>query len=274
MVLFPITSPTPKREQEFLQALLTRGFSRIKVGEEVLDLREAGAHSLARNRPVLVVLDRLLIRSDDRPRLVEAIETAFREAEGQCLVDVIGQGTHTYSTQFRCQRCGRTFEPLRPILFSFNHPLGACSDCKGFGNILRYDPTLVIRDQGKSLAQGAIEPWSKSGTDWWRKQMLLAMKRQGIDITTPFKDLPESVQRKLWEGDDSFEGINDFFEYMEGKRYKLHVRVLLSRYRTPYNCPTCGGSRLKPDARYVKIAGRDIHDLSDLTIDAAASWIE
>lgn len=274
MILFPITSPTPKREQEFLQALLTRGFSRIKVGEEVLDLREAGAHSLARNRPVLVVLDRLLIRSDDRPRLVEAIETAFREAEGQCLVDVIGQGTHTYSTQFRCQRCGRTFEPLRPILFSFNHPLGACSDCKGFGNILRYDPTLVIRDQGKSLAQGAIEPWSKSGTDWWQKQMLLAMKRQGIDITTPFKDLPESVQRKLWEGDDSFEGINGFFEYMEGKRYKLHVRVLLSRYRTPYSCPTCRGSRLKPDARYVKIAGRDIHDLSDLTIDAAASWIE
>ncbi len=274
MILFPITSPTPKQEQDFLQALLTRGFSRIKVGEEVLDLREAGAHSLGRNRPVLVVLDRLLIRSDDRPRLVEAIETAFREAEGQCLVDVIGQGTHTYSTQFRCQRCGRTFEPLRPILFSFNHPLGACSDCKGFGNILRYDPTLVIRDQGKSLAQGAIEPWSKSATDWWQKQMLLAMKRQGIDITTPFKDLPESVQRKLWEGDDSFEGINDFFEYMEGKRYKLHVRVLLSRYRTPYSCPTCRGSRLKPDARYVKIAGRDIHDLSDLTIDAAASWIE
>ncbi len=274
MVLFPITSPTPKQEQEFVQALLTRGFSRIKVGEEVLDLHEAGTHSLGRNRPVLVVLDRLLIRSDDRPRLVEAIETAFREAEGQCFVDVIGQGTHAYSTEFRCQRCGRTFEPLRPILFSFNHPLGACPDCKGFGNILRYDPTLVIRDQGKSLAQGAIEPWSKSGTDWWQKQMLLAMKRQGIDITTPFKDLPESVQRKLWEGDDSFEGINDFFEYMEGKRYKLHVRVLLSRYRTPYTCPTCRGSRLKPDARYVKIAGWDIHDLSDLTIDAAASWIE
>jgi excinuclease ABC subunit A len=273
MILFPVAPPTPKQEQMFVHTLLTRGFSRIKVGEEVLDLQEAETHFAWRNRPVHVVLDRLLIRSDNRSRLVEAIETAFREADGQCSVDVIGQGTHAYSSQFRCQQCGRTFEPLRPILFSFNHPLGACPECKGFGNILRYDPTLVIPDHAKSLAQGAIEPWSKPGTDWWQRQMLLAVKRQGIDVTVPFKVLPQPVQRKLWEGDDSFEGINDFFEYMEGKRYKLHVRVLLSRYRTPYTCPSCRGSRLKPQVRYVKIAGRDIHDLSELTIDAAASWI-
>ncbi|HEV2714755.1 MAG TPA: hypothetical protein VGU64_05785 [Terriglobales bacterium] len=119
-----------------------------------------------------------------------------------------------------------------------------------------------------------MEPWSKPGTDWWQKQMLLAMKRQGIDLATPFKELPQTVQQKLWEGDNSFEGINDFFEYMEGKRYKLHVRVLLSRYRTPHTCPICRGSRLKPDARYVKIAGRDIHDISELTTHAAATWIE
>jgi excinuclease ABC subunit A len=274
MVLFPISPPASKQEQMFIQSLLTRGFSRIKVGEDLLDLHETRPDSFGSKRLVQVVLDRLVIRSDNRSRLVEAIETAFREGEGLCLVDMIGQGTETYSTQFRCQRCRRTFEPLRPILFSFNHPLGACPDCKGFGNILRYDPTLVIPDHTKSLTQGAIEPWSKPGTDWWQKQMLLAIKRQGIDITTPFKDLPKTIQQKLWEGDDSFEGINDFFEYMEGKRYKLHVRVLLSRYRTPYSCPNCRGSRLKPDARYVKIVGRDIHEISDLTIDAAITWVE
>jgi excinuclease ABC subunit A len=273
MILFPVAPPAPKQVQTFVQALLTRGFSRIKVGEEVLDLQEAGTHFIEGGRPVHVVLDRLLIRSDNRSRLVEAIETAFREAEGRCSVDVIGQGTRAYSTRFRCQQCGRIFEPLRPVLFSFNHPLGACQECKGFGNILRYDPALVIPDHAKSLAQGAIEPWSKPGTDWWQRQMLLAVKRQGIDITVPFKKLSQPVQRKLWEGDDSFEGINDFFEYMEGKRYKLHVRVLLSRYRTPYTCPSCRGSRLKPEVRYVKIAGRDIHDLSELTIDAAVSWV-
>ncbi|HXX74696.1 MAG TPA: excinuclease ABC subunit UvrA [Nitrospiraceae bacterium] len=274
MVLFPIAPPAHKQEHPFVQSLLTRGYSRIKVAEEVLDLHEAGAHSFGKNQPMQVVLDRLFIRSDNRSRLVEAIETAFQEGEGQCFVDVIGQRTVVYSTRFRCQRCGRTFEPLRPILFSFNHPLGACPECKGFGNILRYDHALVIPDHAKSLAQGAIEPWSKAGTDWWQKQMLLAVKRQGIDTTIPFKELPHAVQQKLWDGDDSFEGIHDFFEYMEGKRYKLHVRVLLSRYRTPYTCPICRGSRLKPDARYVKIAGRDIHDISELTIDAVASWIE
>jgi excinuclease ABC subunit A len=274
MILFPIAPPAPKQEQTFAQALLTRGFSRIKVGEEVLDLQEAGTHFLVRNRPVHVVLDRLLIRSDDRSRLVEAIETAFREAEGQCSVDVIGQGTRVYSTQFRCQRCGRTFEPLRPILFSFNHPLGACPECTGFGNVLRYDPDLVIPDRNKSLAQGAVEPWSKPGTDWWQKQMLLAVKRQGVDITAPWKDLSKDTQQRLWEGDDSFEGINEFFTYLEGKRYKLHVRVLLSRYRTPYTCPTCHGSRLKPEALYVKLAGKDINQVSELTIEAAAAWIE
>jgi excinuclease ABC subunit A len=273
MVLFPIAPPASQQEQTFVQVLLTRGFSRIKVGEDVLDLHEAGPTHLERIA-VRVVIDRLLIRSDNQSRLIEAIETAFREAEGQCLVDLIGQGTQAYSTSFRCQRCGRTFEPLRPILFSFNHPLGACPACKGFGNILRYDPTLVIPDHTKSLAQGAIEPWSKPGTGWWQKQMLLAIKRQGIDITTPIKELPKTIQQKLWEGDDSFEGINDFFEYMEEKRYKLHVRVLLSRYRTPYSCPICRGSRLKPDARYVKIAGQDIHEVSQLTIDTATTWVE
>ena len=274
MVLFPIAPPASKQEQTFVQALLTRGFSRIKVGENLLDLHEARPDSFGNNRPVQVVLDRLLIRSDNRSRLVEAVETAFREGEGQCIVDLIGQGTQAYSTQFRCQQCGRTFEPLRPILFSFNHPLGACPECKGFGNILRYDPTLIIPDHTKSLAQGAIEPWSKPGTDWWQKQMLLAVKGQGIDLTTPYKELPKTIQQKLWEGDDSFEGINDFFEYMEGKRYKLHVRVLLSRYRTPFSCPICRGSRLRPDGRYVKIAGRDIHEISELTIDATTTWVE
>jgi excinuclease ABC subunit A len=274
MVLFPIAPPAPKQEQRFVQALLTRGFSRITVGEEMLDLQEAGAHFLVRNRPVHVVLDRLIIQSDNRSRLVEAIETAFREAEGQCSVDVIGQTRCVYSSQFRCQQCGRTFDPLRPILFSFNHPLGACPKCTGFGNVLRYDPDLVIPDHNKSLAQGAVEPWSKPGTDWWQKQMLLAVKRQGVDITAPWKDLPRDTQQRLWDGDDSFEGINEFFTYLEGKRYKLHVRVLLSRYRTPYTCPTCHGSRLKPEALYVKLAGKDIDQVSELTIEAAAAWIE
>ena len=273
MILFPVTTPAPKQDQTFLQSLLLRGFTRVQCDTEIIDLHEI--HTLPKTRPdrLYVILDRLVIREDNRSRLVEAVETAFREGEGLCRVEVIDQGSRTYSTNFRCQQCGRIFEPIRPVLFSFNHPLGACPGCKGFGNILRYDPDLVIPDHGKSLAQGAIEPWSKPSGDWWQKQMLLSMKRRGVDLSLPYKDLSQSIQQMLWQGEDKMEGVQQFFEYLEGKRYKLHVRVLLSRYRTPVSCPICGGSRLRPDARYVKIAGSDIHDLSSLTIEEIAAWI-
>jgi len=274
MVLFPVASPAAKQEQPFLQSLLTRGFSRIKAGDDILELHETIKPAALKDRALHVVLDRLVIREDNRTRLVEAVETAFREGDGRCSLDIIGRGTRAYSTRFLCQSCGRTFEPLRPILFSFNHPLGACPECNGFGNVLRYDPELVIPDHAKSLAEGAIEPWSKPSADWWQKQMLLAAKRQGIDITAPFRSLSKKTQQLLWEGDQSFEGINDFFEYLEGKRYKLHVRVLLSRYRTPFSCPSCQGSRLKPEARHVKIAGQDIHEVSEMTVEAAARWLD
>ena len=273
MILFPVKAPAPKQDQAFLQSLLLRGFTRLQCDKDILDLHEV--HSLPKTRPdhLHIVLDRLVIREDNRSRLVEAIETALREGEGLCRVKVIDQGARTYSTDFRCQPCGRTFEPIRPVLFSFNHPLGACPECKGFGNILRYDPDLVIPDHSKSLAQGAIEPWSKPSGDWWQKQMLLAMKRRGVDLTLPYKDLPPEIQQMLWQGAGKMEGVQQFFDYLEGKRYKLHVRVMLSRYRTPVPCPTCAGSRLRPDARYVKIAGRDIHELSSLTIEEVAAWI-
>jgi len=273
MVLFPIKAPDAKQEQAFRQSLLIRGYARLKAGEDIVDLHDS-AQRLPRTEDNLhVVLDRLVLGRDNRSRLAEAVETAFREGDGRCVVDVIGAGIQTYGSGFLCQGCGRTFEAPRPVLFSFNHPLGACPECKGFGNVLRYDPDLVIPDHGKSIAQGAVEPWSKAGTDWWQKQMLLAMKRQGVDISAPFTNLPQSVRDLLWKGDKSFDGINDFFTYMEGKRYKLHVRVLLSRYRTPVTCPSCHGSRLKPPARCVKIGGKDIHDIAEMTVEGAVAWL-
>ena len=273
MLLFSITPPSAKTEPAFVQSLLTRGFTRVRVGGETVDLHEAKIPAFHRQPALDVVIDRLVLREDNRSRLCESIETAFHEGEGRCTVDVIGQGVQTYHAGFRCQACGRTFAPLRPVLFSFNHPLGACPECKGFGNVLRYDPALVVPDHNKSLVQGAIEPWSKPGTDWWQKQMLLAMKRKDVDITVPFRLLAPETQRLLWEGDKSFDGINDFFEYLEGKRYKLHVRVLLSRYRTPFECPSCHGSRLKPDARFVKVAGADIQQVTEMTIEGAVAWL-
>lgn len=274
MLLFSVSPPSAKLEAAFVQSLLTKGFTRVRVGgTETVNLHEAKLPAFHRQLSLEVVIDRLVLREDNRSRLCEAIETAFREGEGRCAADVIGHGLQTYHAGFRCQRCGRTFAPLRPVLFSFNHPLGACTECKGFGNVLRYDRELVIPDQNKSLVQGAIEPWSKPGTDWWQKQMLLAMKRKGVDLTVPYRLLERDIQQLLWEGDKSFDGINDFFEHLEGKRYKLHVRVLLSRYRTPFECPSCRGSRLKPDARFVKVAGIDIQQVTEMTIEGAMNWL-
>ena len=164
-------------------------------------------------------------------------------------------------------------EPVRPIMFSFNHPLGACPECKGFGNILRYDEELVVPNRNASLAEGAIEPWMKPGTDWWHKQMLLAMKRRKISVTTPYAKLSEAERTLLWKGDRAFEGIDQFFTHLEHKRYKLHVRVFLSRYRSPFSCPSCHGTRLKPQALEVKINGRDIHEASLWTIEELALWL-
>ena len=273
MILFPVQNLGPGHDRALVNSLLMRGFTRLKCGDSLLDLHHDPVLPPERASGLHVVLDRLALRPDSRSRLVEGIETAFREGNGLCHADIIGQRRLTFSTRFRCQRCGRTFEPLRPLLFSFNHPLGACAECKGFGNILLYDQDLVIPDRTRSLADGAIEPWSKPGSDWWQQQLLLAMKKRGISLSTPFKDLPATVQELIWNGDDPFEGVRQFFEYLETKRYKLHVRVLLSRYRSPSICPVCHGSRLKPEALFTTICGKDIHEASSMTIEEGARWL-
>ncbi|ULA60113.1 MAG: UvrABC system protein A [Nitrospira sp.] len=274
MILFPVNDLGPGHDRSLLDSLIKRGFTRLRCGDEILDLHDQVTLPEIRESGLQVVLDRLVLRPDNRHRLIEAIEVAFQEAEGICQIDVIDHGLRTYSTHFRCQGCGRTFEPLRPLLFSFNHPLGACPECKGFGNILRYDRDLVIPDRSKSLAGGVIEPWSKPGSDWWQKQLLLAMKKMDVDLTAPFQELPGEVQQLIWDGSDQVEGVRQYFDYLETKRYKLHVRVLLSRYRSPATCPTCEGSRLKPAARFVKLAGHDFIQLNDFTIQAATEWFQ
>lgn len=273
MILFPVDDARGD-DAALVQSLLTRGFIRVKCGEDLVDLQPGLAFPPHKLTDLYVVLDRLLLRADNRGRLMEAVESALREGNGACRVEVIGHGPHTYSTRFMCQRCERSFEPVRPVMFSFNHPLGACIECKGFGNILRYDEELVVPNRKLSLADGAIEPWMKPGTDWWQKQLLTAMKRRRISLTTPYGQLSEAVRTLLWKGDRAFEGIDQFFTHLERKRYKMHVRVFLSRYRSPVPCPSCHGSRLKPEALHVKIHGHDVHDLSMWTIEELARWLD
>jgi excinuclease ABC subunit A len=279
MVLFPVGVNADQDLAALVQDLVRRGFFRLRVRDEMVDVTAETASEIATLlngcRELEVVLDRLVLREDDRARLVDTLETAFREGGGRCVAEIIGAGRRRFAQAYSCQSCGRTFETPKPALFSFNHPLGACPACKGFGNILHYDEDLIAPDQTKSLAGGAIEPWTKPSAEWWQKQMLLAFKRRGFDVTRPYNQLSQAERTLLWEGDTGkgpVEGIKAFFEYLEGKRYKLHVRVMLSRYRSPVSCDTCKGTRLRPEALAVRVGSRTIAEVADLTIAAAAEW--
>src|SRR5881409_1374729 len=291
VVLFPVGVNADQDLAALVQDLVRRGFFRLRVRDEIVDVTAETASEIARLlkgcRELEVVLDRLVLREDDRTRLVDTLETAFRESGGRCIVEIIGAGRRRFAQAYSCQSCGRTFETPKPALFSFNHPLGACPACKGFGNILHYDEDLIAPDRTKSLAGGAIEPWTKPSADWWQKQMLLAFKRRGFDVTRPYNQLSQAERTLLWDGDSTgkggvsappgragakVEGIKAFFKYLEGKRYKLHVRVMLSRYRSPVSCDSCKGTLLRPEALAVRVGSRTIAEVTDLTIAAAAEW--
>ncbi len=277
MILFPVQVGADIDPLPLIRDLIRRGYVRLRIADDIVDLTPdavpAMASQLKGAAETEVVLDRLVLRPDERVRLVDTVETAFREGTGRCAVEVIGVGRRRFAQSYGCQSCGRTFETPKPALFSFNHPLGACPACKGFGNILRYDEDLIVPDQTKSLAGGAIEPWTKPSADWWQKEMLLAFKRRGHDLSKPYNKLTQAERKLLWEGEGKLEGLNSFFEYLEGKRYKLHVRVLLSRYRSPVTCEACKGTRLRPEALAVRVGSRTIAEVSDITIVGAAEWV-
>ncbi len=292
MILFPVTVGVGIDPLPLMQDLIRRGFVRLRLAGDIVDLTPDAVPAIASRlkgaAAMEVVLDRLVLRPDERARLVDTVETAFREGGGRCAVEIIGAGHRRFAHAYGCQSCGRTFETPKPALFSFNHPLGACPACKGFGNILRYNKDLIVPDQTKSLAGGAVEPWTKPSADWWQKEMLLAFKRRGLDIAKPYNKLSLAERTLLWDGDGTgkggvsappgragakVEGIHAFFEYLEGKRYKLHVRVLLSRYRSPVTCDTCAGTRLRPEALAVRVGSHTIAEVSDMTIVSTAEWV-
>jgi excinuclease ABC subunit A len=255
-----------------LSDLLARGFVRVKVGGEIIESARMPPQ-ISDVPEVLVVLDRLVAREEDRSRLVEALETAFQEGREEAVVEILGETRLQYSKALRCQKCGTTFEPPQPLLFSFNHPVGACRECNGFGNILRYDESLVVPDKHLGLERGAIEPWTKPSYKWWMRQMLVGAKKDGINVKLPYEELPKGDRERLFKGTDNFYGIDEFYADLEKKRYKLHVRVFLSRYRRASRCPSCGGSRLRPEALHYRVAGLNISQVTALPVEELARWL-
>ncbi len=270
LVGFRLPLPAGVAPTEVWAALTRRGFARIRVGDEVVDLAAPPPSGLETTREVVVVLDRVTLEPAQRRRLTESVETALREGSGRLEVDVVGHGRLTFAEDLTCPRCSLALERAQPLLFSFNHPLGACPECKGFGNVLKYDETLVVPDPTRSLADGAVEPWTYPSGRSYQRRLLKAAPRLRLDISKPYGALTAAERRLVYEGDGRFPGIQGFFEEVESYRYKLHVRVFLSRYRSQSPCPSCRGARLKPVALAVRVAGLTIADFTGLTIEQAA----
>jgi excinuclease ABC subunit A len=275
LLCFPLPVPPAVRAgpAEFFAGLSRRGFARVKVEGRLLDLNPPPGVDLSETREIFVVLDRVVLTEDQRSRLGDSLEMAFREGGGSVEVEVLGREPRAFTQEFRCPACRLALARPQPLLFSFNHPLGACPDCKGFGNILRYDEARLIPDPSRSLADGAVEPWSHPSGRWYQKELMKAAKRRGLDAARPYADLTPAERQWLHEGDKKFPGIRGFFEEVEAYRYKLHVRVFLSRYRSQFRCPRCAGARLKAEALAVKVGGRTIAECTALTVEELARFL-
>jgi excinuclease ABC subunit A len=231
------------------------------------------------SQPIFGLIDRLAISPDIRTRIVDAIETGYREA-GEVQFHTLPRaesenGTkHRFSAAFECSTCRRAYREPEPRLFSFNNPYGACPRCQGFGNTIDFDPNLILPDRSKTLAQGAVAPWTTPKYRPFHGEMIRFAKSAAIPTDVPYYDLDPAQQELLWDGSGSYPGIRGFFSALERKKYKLHVRVFLSKYRGYALCPDCRGQRLRAEARAVLINNQNICEVSALTITAAQAFFD
>ncbi len=257
-----------------LLELQKRGFNRLYQDEKIHEFSSPETLlDVDFAKPVQVLVDRLSVNPESRARLVDSIEICYREA-GEAILEFLPDAAGntaerlTFNERFECKNDGTLYQEPEPRLFSFNNPYGACPRCQGFGNTIDFDLNLVVPDPSKSLDDGAIEPWSKPRYRALMQDARKWARTQGIPTNIPWRQLAAEQRRLVLEGDpaNKYEGVKGFFNWLERKKYKLHVRVFLSRYRGYATCPDCGGTRLRAEARAVRITGRSITDLCKLTV--------
>jgi excinuclease ABC subunit A len=259
--------------------LRTRGFNRLYQNRQIFEFSTPESLlDIDFNAPVFVLVDRLVVAADARTRIVDAIETGYRES-GEVIFETApreGEAPQQFrfSQRFECKRDHIRYEEPEPILFSFNNPYGACPRCQGFGNTIDFDLDLVIPDQSKTLNDGAIEPWTKPKYRPLFTELKRFAKQVKIPLDVPWSELDAEQQKLVVDGEGKFPGVRGFFNHLERKKYKLHVRVFLSRYRGYSVCTTCGGARLRPEAQQVKINGRNICEVCSMTVEQASDFFQ
>jgi len=268
-----------------LTELRRRGYNRLYQNGSIVEFSTPESLlELDFAQPIFVLIDRLSISPDSRSRIVDAIETGYREAGEVQFHTMPREGEAEpqklrYSAAFECSTCHRAYREPEPRLFSFNNPFGACPRCQGFGNTIDFDPNLIIPDKSKTLSEGAVAPWTTTKYRPHHGEMTRAAKAAGIPIDVPWFDLDATQRRFIEDGSGSFPGIRGFFQALDRKKYKLHVRVFLSKYRGYALCPDCRGQRLRAEARAVLIAplngpAQNICEVAALTITAAQSFFD
>ncbi|MEO8726009.1 MAG: excinuclease ABC subunit UvrA, partial [Acidobacteriaceae bacterium] len=257
--------------------LRKRGFSRLLQDGTIFEFSTPESLlDIDFTQPVSILVDRVVVSSssDTRARIVDAAEIGYREADEIIFETVAPQSQRLrFSGRFECKQCHIRYEEPEPRLFSFNNPYGACPKCQGFGNTLDFDFNLVVPDPMLSLEEGAIDPWSKPKYKAYQNELMKWAKLRGVPVSQPWCEMAPEHQQLVLNGEGRFAGIHGFFEYLERKKYKLHVRVFLSRYRGYAQCPDCRGQRLRPEARTVRIAGKNICEVSALTVEEAAAFV-
>ena len=274
-VAFPLPRSAQRPDVEIAAQLRAAGFVRAQVDGTVVRLDEEGAEGRVRaGQDVLVIVDRIAAAEENRSRLADAIATAFSEGEGVALALNNGD-RRRFSEHPACSACGCAAPALTPTLFSFNNPRGACPECNGFGAVLEYDESLIVPDPRRSLAAGALDPWTKPRYEGRRRLLRETARARGIGLDVAWKDIPARDRQFLLNNTEGrYLGMFPFLERLEEKRYKQYIRVFLRQYQLAKTCPGCRGARLKPEALAVRVAGKTIAEAAALTAAELAGWLE
>jgi excinuclease ABC subunit A len=267
LLLAPIHIEEGRTLSEKIKVLAQQGYSRIKVKDDVLRIDEADLEKV-KAEDTLLVVDRIITKDEEDfyNRLADATDAAFFEGKGELYIENLKSGKKRhFSNKFELD--GISFLEPNVHLFSFNNPYGACPKCEGYGDVIGIDEDLVIPNTGLSIYENAIFPWRGDSMSWYRDQLVNNSHKFDFPIHKPWFQLTQEQKDLVWNGNKHFEGLNDFFQFLESKAYKIQNRVMLSRYRGKTRCTTCKGKRLRPEADYVKIDGHSITDLVEKPLD-------
>ena len=287
-VLFPAQTEfqKPKTKDQkpiaHLMSLMQGGFTRLFRNGETIDLQKPEDYKFKDFEDTFVLIDRLKSDKEIRQRLVDSLETCFRESgaaiiktsEPEAVATGLTPQTLKFSDKFICKYDGTIYEEPEPRLFSFNSPFGACPLCQGFGNTIDIDFDLVVPNENLSISEGAIEPFMRPQYEWALKALKSFCVSEDITLNVPFADLTDAQKTAIFEGKGKWKGVRGFFTWLETKKYKLHVRVFMAKYRGYTKCPECKGGRLRKEAQAVKVGGKNLPETVNLAISDAQKFFD